>query len=196
MHTPHQALKNCQLTYLHTLEKGTTIYKQGERANEFYYVESGLIGLYHTLENGKESLLRLYQKGDYFGFRTLFGRPFYHCSAKVMMEAEVVRIQPHDLLSFLKDNPETGQKLLYTLANELGDAEYRLAKSAYLKSLDRVIDSVYFLSENYPDYAWTYREIAEYAGCETETAIRIGRELKQKGLLKSSVRHPRRKNKS
>ncbi|MDO9794888.1 Crp/Fnr family transcriptional regulator, partial [Glaesserella parasuis] len=28
-----------------------------------------------------------------------------------------------------------------------------------------------------------HREIAEYAGCETETAIRITKELKRSGLL-------------
>ncbi|RRD41222.1 Crp/Fnr family transcriptional regulator, partial [Tessaracoccus sp. OH4464_COT-324] len=69
------------------------------------------------------------------------------------------------------------------LANELRDAEERLAKSAYLRTLDRVIDSLYFLTTNFPYYNWTYREIAEYAGCETETAIRIAKELKQNGLF-------------
>ena len=48
------------------------------------------------------------------------------------------------------------------------------------RTLDRVMDSLYFLKQNFPDYNWTYREIAEYAGCETETAIRIAKELKPK----------------
>ena len=65
-------LSHCQLTELHHLPKGSFLYQQGEAAHEFYYVQAGLIGLFHTLENGKESLVRLYSKGDYFGFRTLF----------------------------------------------------------------------------------------------------------------------------
>ena len=75
------------------------------------------------------------------------------------------------------------QCLLQILADELREAEERLAKSAYLRTLDRVMDSLYFLKQNFPDYNWTYREIAEYAGCETETAIRIAKELKQNGAL-------------
>ena len=73
--------------------------------------------------------------------------------------------------------------LSQTLANELRDAEQRLAKSAYLRTRDRVIDSLSFLTKNFPYYNWTYREIAEYAGCETETAIRIAKELKASGLF-------------
>ncbi|MDH2997725.1 cyclic nucleotide-binding protein [Pasteurellaceae bacterium LFhippo2] len=179
-----EGLKECQITQLHPFTKGMSVYSQGETAREFYYVNSGLIGLYHTLENGKESLVRLYQQGQYFGFRTLFGDSQYHCNAKVLIEANITRIKPKDSHQFLSQNPEVSQILLQTLANELREAEQRLAKSAYLRTLDRIIDSIYFLTENFPYYSWTHREIAEYAGCETETAIRISKELKRNGLLK------------
>ncbi|WP_139130035.1 cyclic nucleotide-binding domain-containing protein, partial [Escherichia coli] len=51
-------LQHCQLTYLHQLAKGMTVYQQGQVAQEFYFVKEGLVGLYHTLDNGKESLVR------------------------------------------------------------------------------------------------------------------------------------------
>ncbi|MCW9733681.1 Crp/Fnr family transcriptional regulator [Avibacterium sp. 20-15] len=175
--------KNCQYNHLVAVEKGTQLYRQGETAHSFYCVKNGLIGLYHTLENGKESLVRIYKAGDYFGFRTLFGDKKYHCTAKVLREAEIIKITPQHIDSFFLENPETIRFLFQILSNELRDAEDRLAKSAYLKSLDRVIDSIYFLTENFPDYHWTHREIAEYAGCETETAIRITRDLRKKNLL-------------
>ena len=137
------------------------------------------------MDNGKESLVRLYKQGDYFGFRTLFGLGDgrYHCNAKVLIEAEIVQVCPEDIDQFLAQNAQLSKILMQTLANELRDAEERLAKSAYLRTLDRVIDSLYFLTTNFPYYNWTYREIAEYAGCETETAIRIAKELKQNGLF-------------
>lgn len=176
-------LKHCQCNHLYTIGKGTEIYRQGDTAKSFYFIKSGLIGLYHTLENGKESLVRIYKSGDYFGFRTLFGDKQYHCSAKVLMEATIIKIHPHNIDLFFLENPEIVRLLFQMLSNELKEAEDRLAKSAYLKSLDRVIDSICFLKENFPEHHWTHREIAEYAGCETETAIRISRELRKKGLL-------------
>ena len=142
-------------------------------------------GAFHTLENGKESLVRLYSKGDYFGFRTLFSMAdkHYHCNAKVLIDAEITRIKPNVVSEFFTHNTVMSQCLLQILADELSEAEERLAKSAYLRTLDRVMDSLYFLKQNFPDYNWTYREIAEYAGCETETAIRIAKELKQNGAF-------------
>ncbi|RDF01858.1 Crp/Fnr family transcriptional regulator [Haemophilus parahaemolyticus] len=179
-------LNHCQLTALRLLTKGTTVYEQGETAHGFYYVSSGLIGLFHTLENGKESLVRLYSHGDYFGFRTLFDErdPHYHCNAKVLIEAELIHITPEVSSTFFQHNPQMNLYLLQILADELREAEQRLAKSAYLRTLDRIIDSLDFFTQHFPDYNWTYREIAEYAGCETETAIRIVKALKQKGAFK------------
>ncbi|MDO4697201.1 MAG: Crp/Fnr family transcriptional regulator [Pasteurellaceae bacterium] len=184
-----ESLKACKLTTLHPLSKGMAIYKQGETANEFYFIQRGLVGLYHTLDNGKESLVRLYQTGEYFGYRTLFGDSQYHCNAKVLVEAEIVRIKPDSIDQFFAENPEVSKMLLQIIAHELRDAEQRLAKSAYLRTLDRVIDSIYFLTQHFPYYHWTYREIAEYAGCETETAIRIANELKRNGLLNDVLIH-------
>ncbi|WP_301099554.1 Crp/Fnr family transcriptional regulator [Otariodibacter sp.] len=176
-------LNACKLIPFHTLSKGMIIYEQGETAQEFYFIHKGLIGLYHTLDNGKESLVRLYKENEYFGYRTLFGDSQYHCSAKVLVDAEITRIKPTSVNRFFFENPKVSKRLLQTLANELREAEQRLAKSSYLKTSDRVIQSIDFLTKNYPYYNWTYREIGEFAGCETETAIRITNELKRKSAL-------------
>ncbi|KAA6208226.1 Crp/Fnr family transcriptional regulator [Avibacterium paragallinarum] len=179
----YRDFNQCQLSNSYKVEKGIPIYHQGDTAQSFYFIQQGLIGLYHTLENGKESLVRIYKSGDYFGFRTLFGDKKYHCTAKVLMEAEIIKITPLNIDHFFLENPATIRLLFQLLSNELREAEGRLAKSAYLKSLDRVIDSIYFLKENFPEYHWTHREIGEYAGCETETAIRISRDLRKKNLF-------------
>lgn len=91
-------LKQCQLTHLHSFTKGMTVYKQGETAKEFYYVNSGLIGLYHTLDNGKESLVRLYQKGDYFGYRTLFGDNATIATPKFWLKQRSFGLSPKTLI--------------------------------------------------------------------------------------------------
>lgn len=54
------------------LPKGSYLYRQGETAFSFYYLTSGLIGLYHMVDNGKESLIRLYDSDQFFGYRTWF----------------------------------------------------------------------------------------------------------------------------
>lgn len=178
--SPEQ-LAACQLTTMSDLEKGVSIYLQGHQAKEFYFLKSGLIGLYHMLENGKESLVRIYTAEDYFGFRTFFGDHTYHCSARVLQPAEIVRITPLNLAEFWAKNTELMTAFVKQLSQELQDAEHRLSMVSYQKTQERVANSIHYLHQRYPNYRWTNREIAEFAGCETETAIRIRRELKKSG---------------
>ncbi len=154
-------------------------------SHNLYYVSKGLVGLHHILENGKSSLVRLYKQGDFFGFRTLFGNKNYHCSAMVMLTSDIICIRPHNVDSFFKSNIELVRFLTFQLSQELYDAETRLSRIAYNKTMDRVFDTTRHLTTYYPEYPWTYREIAEFAGCETETAIRITKELQKSGLLQA-----------
>lgn len=176
-------LKACQISQMEHLPKGSYLYRQGETAYSFYYIKSGLIGLYHMVDNGKESLIRLYDNDQFFGYRTWFSPgQTYHCSAKVLLPATLVKITP-DSQGFLVSNPDLTLRLLTDISDELANAESRLAHISYDKSLKRVYDALNFLYNTYPEYPWSYREVAEFAGCETETAIRIARELKKEGKL-------------
>ncbi len=175
--------EHAMFTRLDQLPKQTRIYPQEDDASSFYYLHSGLIGLYHMLENGKICLVRLFGPGDFFGYRSLFGNTFYHCSSRVQRTAMVTRITPFHPQRFLRHYPRLNEYLFMRMAQDLGEAEKRMASMAYDKSQQRVLLSIHYLYRQWPGYEWTWREIAEYAGCETETAIRHGSELKLLGLL-------------
>lgn len=152
-----QNLNKCIISESKTLEKNSLIYAQGEKPKEFYFLKQGLVGLYHSLENGKETLTRLYHANEYFGFRTIFSETSYHCSAKVLMEADIVRIFPGNHANFIANNPDFSCYLMKQLSNELYDAEHRISNTAYKRSYERIIDAIENLTESYPDYPWTYR---------------------------------------
>lgn len=180
---PVSTLKSCETAVVESLPKGSYLYCQGDTSSSFYYIESGLIGLYHMVDNGKESLIRLYDSHQFFGYRTWFSPgQTYHCSARVLIPATLIKICP-DSRKFMGDNPELMKRLLSDISAELANAESRLAHISYEKSIKRVHDAMTYLYETYPEYPWSYREVAEFAGCETETAIRIARELKKEGKL-------------
>ena len=71
---------------------------------------------------------------------------------KSLIDAEITRIKPNVVSEFFTHNTVMSQCLLQILADELREAEERLAKSAYLRTLDRVMDSLYFLKQHFPDY--------------------------------------------
>ncbi|PIJ48843.1 hypothetical protein BL250_13910 [Erwinia sp. OLTSP20] len=178
------------LTRFDNLPRQHHIYPQHNEAASFYYLHSGLVGLYHLQENGKVCLMRLFTPGDFFGFRSLFGDMFYHCSSRVQRTASVTRITPYQPESFLQKYPALNRYLIQRLAQDLAMAEKRLASMAYERSQQRVLTSIRTLYQRWPGYEFTWREIAEYAGCETETAMRHSRTLRQQGLLPPAFTTP------
>lgn len=176
------SFSDCVVSNLGLIKKGQYVYEQGSTACEFYLVNQGLIGLYHDLENGKSTLMRIYADNEFFGYRTLIGGSRYHCSAKVLRDAYLIRIRPNNVDLFLQNNAQFFKFLTKNLCNELQDAENRLASIAFSKSIDRVAKYTKYLKERYPNYKWTYREIAQYAGCETETLIRLSKTLQEEQI--------------
>lgn len=74
------------------------------------------------------------------------------------------------------------------MANALSDAEHRLAWIARFRTRYRVLSSLWYLTHHLPGYHWTWRDVAEFAGCETETALRFTKELRTKGILDDTQR--------
>ncbi|MGF1736430.1 Crp/Fnr family transcriptional regulator [Photobacterium satsumensis] len=173
--------------HLH-FNKTEFIYDNGEVPSGFYYINSGLVTLKCVSESGKDSILRLYQEGEFFGFRSMISNEKYYASARALIDCDLtfIRIPSLELLNQI--SPETSSRLFAQLAKELRQAEQRMAKIATSKVKERVLDSIYHLINTYPDYPWTRREIGEYCGSETETIIRVCRQLKSEGHINISNR--------
>ncbi|HCB1501725.1 TPA: Crp/Fnr family transcriptional regulator [Klebsiella michiganensis] len=177
--------------------KGELLYTQGQSVCGLWFLNSGILGLYHTLDCGKDTLVRVYQAGQWFGFINLFGNAQHHCCARVLQNTTVNHIIPHDNRAFKLEFPTFIDALIHQLAASLADAEHRLAWIARHSARHRVLSSLGYLTQQYPDYEWAWHEVAEFAGCETETALRFSKELKQAGILDGTqrrlhVRYPER----
>ncbi|HCR0139808.1 Crp/Fnr family transcriptional regulator [Klebsiella aerogenes] len=169
-------------------ETGSKIYLQEEPICGFWYLNHGVVGLHHTLENGKEMLVRACQQGDWFGYLGLFGSEFYHCHACVLQTASLCHVISHSNSEFLHHFPQFAQFLLNQVVASLSDAEHRMAWIARYRTRHRVLSSLWYLTRYFPSYDWTWREVAESAGCETETALRFSKELRLASILDDSQR--------
>ncbi|MDR9825604.1 Crp/Fnr family transcriptional regulator [Vibrio sp. FNV 38] len=165
------------------IRKRQVIYQSGTPANGLYYVESGLIGLYQVSESGKESLLRIYGPGSYFGYRSLFTKQNYPATARSMLDSTVVHTCVSDFKTLDRQSPELANYLMKEVCGELGEAEKRLIQFSAFSAKKRILDSVFHVFDMYPDYPWTYREISEYSGTDISTVIRFCKKLKEMGFL-------------
>lgn len=172
------------------VDKKKYIYRDGSNANGFYYLKSGLIGLYQVTESGKESLLRIYGPGSYFGYRSLFSEQKYPATARTMVNSELMKININDFTELESLAPILSAYLMREVCEELGEAEKRLMQQTSGSSKKRILDAIYHLFSFYPNYSWTYREIGEYSGTDTTTVIRYCKVLKEAGCLKQNSRKP------
>ncbi|MGL6259640.1 Crp/Fnr family transcriptional regulator [Vibrio sp. WXL103] len=172
------------------LSKKEIIYQSGTPANGLYYVEKGLIGLYQVSENGRESLLRIYGPGSYFGYRSLFTQQKYPATARAMIDSTVAFSNVKSFSELDNLSPELANYLMREVCFELGEAEKRLMQFNAFNAKKRILDSIYHVFDMYPDYPWTYREIGEYSGTDISTVIRYCSKLKDQGILDKSSRKP------
>ncbi|MFS1414765.1 hypothetical protein BCU70_01895 [Vibrio sp. 10N.286.49.C2] len=166
------------------------IYRNGESAKVFYHIKQGQIGLYQVSEGGKESLLRIYGPGSYFGYRSLFTGQNYPSTARAMLNSIVVKINVNDFKSLDEIAPNLASYLMKEVCYELGEAEKRLMQFNGFNARKRILDTIAYFFEMHPDYPWTYREIAEYSGTDITTVIRYCKGLKETGLLRKDSRKP------
>ncbi|MET4696291.1 CRP-like cAMP-binding protein [Endozoicomonas sp. NE40] len=147
------------------------------------------MGLWKLSENGKQNLLRIYSENSFFGYRSLLGQDEYYASTIALKPSQVLYFPFNDISELQNEVPEVFQYFTVFLASELKEAELRLTRASSMKMKHRVINTLLYLKKHHGDYTWTYREIGEYCGGETETVIRICNQLKHAGVLQKESRH-------
>ncbi|MGR5287223.1 Crp/Fnr family transcriptional regulator [Vibrio maritimus] len=174
--------------------KHQVVYRGGNPTKGFYHVKSGLIGIYQTTESGKESLLRIYGPGYFFGYRSLFTEQDYRSTARAMLPSHLSHIQLDTFQELEAISKELSGYLVRGVCYELGEAESRLTQMTSNSAKVRIMDAIGYLFDNHPEYQWTYREVGEYSGTDTTTVIRFCKELKNCGALDDSSRKLHVKN--
>jgi CRP-like cAMP-binding protein len=170
------------------LKRGDTLYQQGEHAEAFYFLESGLLGLVVAGASGKEHLIRLFQKGRHMGHRALLTQEPYHASARALENSIVRRISAPRFYEFLNSKPEVALHFLKIMGQDLRKAELRICQATELSVRGRISEALIYLLEQYPEHKWTKQEIAEFIGSSTPTVFRAIADLEAEGLIHTQRR--------
>ena len=169
-------------------KRNETIYDQGDDPRALYLIEEGIVGLTHTSETGHDTLFRVFSKGYIFGHRSLLAQEKYHASAVCLTSAKIYEISEPEFKKIYEKNPEILRKLAKVLAKELGASELRISGLHDKSAHHRIVESLVFLKLKHPEYTWTRKEIADFAGSTLESVVRVISSMQEKGLLKKEGR--------
>ncbi len=79
--------------------KGQTLFSEGSKANGFYIIVSGKIKVYKVSLEGKEQILHIFAKGDFFGEVPMFAGGNYPAHAETLEASRVLFFRESPLSS-------------------------------------------------------------------------------------------------
>jgi CRP/FNR family transcriptional regulator, cyclic AMP receptor protein len=97
--------------------KNRKIFSQGDAADSVFYIQEGQVKLYVISELGKEAVIALPKKGDFFGEGCLTGQPLRLATAAAMTDCTIMRLDKTAIVRVLHEEPKFSEMFLsYILA--------------------------------------------------------------------------------
>lgn len=182
-----------QVIRARVFEPGDTLFLQGDECRGVYCVQSGLVGLRQSDEDGQTALLRLGQSGDVLGYRALLARAPHRTTAEVLTLSRVCFIEASQLLGLIERNPGLGECFQRLALADLTKAENNCAVllTAGLKGrlyqLLRVLYASYGRQVGAADYLIDLpiqrKDLAALLGATPESISRLIKEVAERGIV-------------
>ncbi|PLX15041.1 MAG: hypothetical protein C0599_17650 [Salinivirgaceae bacterium] len=162
-------------------KKGETLCKQGTIASQVFYIEEGFAKVYIEHKD-KNVILRILSKGDIVGFENLNHGEYYDYSAAALADCKVKALSFKVLHERMSNNHEVKDKILgYTnycisgFFNRFISLTQKQLHGRLADAILHLVNDVYKSDEFELDL--TRKDMAEFTGMSTESAIRIMKEF-------------------
>ena len=86
-------------------KNGETIFSQGDRADEVFYVREGKIRITVVSRRGKEAVIAVIPAGQFFGELALNGQRIRSATAVALEDCKIARMSRSSMLLTLRDEP-------------------------------------------------------------------------------------------
>jgi CRP-like cAMP-binding protein len=176
-------------------KRGVVLYREGSRINGFYCIQSGILKIYKTGNDGKEQIIRFARKGDLIGFRSIMSNETACTTAEVIEDTICCYIPGYTLVELVKSNGNFSLELMQLTCKELGEANSYLTDIAQKTVRERLAEILIHLKDEFDldenqvlQISLTREELANIVGTATESVIRLLSEFKQDKLIELNGR--------
>ncbi len=167
------------------LGKKDPIYTEGSLPRYFYFIKSGKVKISKQNDDGKELILSVLDKDDFFGHTDLLNGGKYTESAIMLDAGELALIQKDDFFKLVFQNRDVANRFIKLLAGKIAEQEQYLLNLAYNSVRKRVADALCRLYEHYGNapISLLRDDLAALAGTAKETAIRTLTDFREEKLI-------------
>lgn len=172
------------ISTLCNIEKGTIIYRQGNKPEFIYIISEGKIKSFSYSLSGRTIIANV--AVDIIGLQNIFsGEPLW-VSAEAMNHVTALKVRDSDFRSYIECKPRLLLKTLKRAEKTMTCLFNRLSVLADCSADQRVIDILFGLYEKFGlILPFRMAEIAALAGLTRETTIRVTSRLRKQGIIKS-----------
>jgi len=160
------------------VERGVTIFREGEPGDRLFVIRSGKIKLGQTSSDGRENLLAVLGPGEMFGELSLFDPGPRTATATVVADAHVYELGHDQIVSWLEQHPGAARHMLHALARRLRRTNEALGDLVFSDVPGRVAKALLDLSRRFGseiaegvrvNHDLTQEELAQPVGASRET---------------------------
>ncbi len=102
-----------------SLDKGETLFRQGDPASAVFIVVEGWVKLYRITAAGEEAVIYLFAKGDNFAEAVAFTGQPYPAMAETASKARIVRISASHVIRCIREVPEIALAIIGSMSLHL-----------------------------------------------------------------------------
>ena len=117
---------------------GQTVFSQGEVADAVFYIQKGKIKLTVTSARGKEAVVGILERGQFFGEGCLNGHPLRVTTAEAVDECLITRIGKAAMIAVMHDEPDFSELFMAYLLTRNSRIEEDLIDQLFNSSEKRL----------------------------------------------------------
>ncbi len=180
---PSEELAKFQQTIImKTFDKNQIILLEEDPTDFFYIIFSGKVKVTQINESGKELLLAIHKRGNYFGEMAMIDGKTSPATIVAMEHSKIGFSTRQNFVKYIMKNENCLQNMVSLLCSRLRDAWITLKLHSYSDTGDRLKAAlnIFYLKFGIPDdrgkiihVKLTHKDLANYTAMSRETASRI-----------------------
>ena len=181
-----------QVAVLRVFPKDRVVIMAEEEGDSLFVIHSGQVKVSIVSEDGREVILSILGKGNFFGEMSLLDGFPRSANVTTMAETELLMVRRADFLHFIQNSPQTAIKLLAVLAQRLRKTDRKIEGLALSDVTGRITQTLLQLAEEQgvptPDGILvknrpTHQDLANMSGTTRETVSRTLKRLETQGYI-------------
>ncbi|PWK52982.1 Crp/Fnr family transcriptional regulator [Pleionea mediterranea] len=172
-----------QLLHYRQLPKKSQIVVEGDPSHSMYFILEGRVKVYLDDDSGKEIVVNIHEKGQFFGELGLIEGIPRTASVMTLEETRLGVLNENEFKKLMADHPAFSLKLMHNLVSRLREATETIRKLGLMDVYRRIVVTFLNMAEE-QDGRWIIREkltqqnIASRVGASREMVARILKDLR------------------